>query len=153
MKGSCSGSLLTLTKGRTAIDGLSGRGSGRRFGRSCRRGLGRFFGLGDLGGLLLGAGLGVLARLALLRIHARGALLDAGGIEEAGDAIRRLGTDAQPVTRAVFVELHTVGVVLGEQRVVGADLLEILAVARRAAVGDDDAVIRTLLGATARKPD
>ena len=79
---------------------------------------------------LLGALLGLLARLGLLRVVARGALLDAGGIEEAGDAVRRLGADAQPVRDAVLVELHPLRVVLGQQRVVGADLLDEVAVAR-----------------------
>jgi signal recognition particle GTPase len=41
--------------------------------------------------------------------------------------------------------------ILGEQRVVDANLLKILAVARRAAVGDDDLVIGALLGTAARQ--
>ena len=72
---------------------------------------------------------------------------------EAAESVRRLRANAQPVAGAVFVELHALARILGEQRIVGADLLEILAVARAAAVGDDDAVIGTLLGTAARKPD
>src|SRR5690606_22499647 len=104
-------------------------------------------------GTLLGALLGLLARLALLRVVLRRALLDTRGIEEAGDAVGRLRADTEPVTRAILVELHAVLVVLCEQRVVGANLLEIAAVTRRTAVCHDDAVIRTLLGAAPRKPD
>ena len=112
-----------------------------------------FLGLGDLGGTLFGALLGLFARLALLQVHAGRTLLDAGSIEEAGDTVGRLRANAEPVARAVFDQLHTVGAVLGEQRVIGAYLLEILAVTRATAGGDDDAIIRTLLGAAARKPD
>ncbi len=55
-------------------------------GSSGGRGL-RLFGLRQLGGALLGALLGLLARNGLVRVVARGALLDAGGIEETGDAV------------------------------------------------------------------
>ena len=84
--------------------------------------------------------------LGLLRA---GALADAGGIEEAQDAVRRLGADRQPMRDALGVELHALGQILGQQRIVGAELLDEAAVARGAAVGDDDAVIRPLLGAAA----
>ena len=60
-----------------------------------------------------------------------GALADAGGIEEAQHAVRRLGADAQPMRDAVGVELHALGRILRQQRVVGADLLDEAAVARR----------------------
>ena len=83
----------------------------------------------------------------LVRVVARGALADAGGIEEAGDAVRRLGADRQPVRDALVEQLDALRAVLGEERIIGADLLDEAAVARGAAVGDDDAVIRTLLGA------
>ena len=95
--------------------------------------------------------LGLFARLGLLRVVARRALLDAGGIEEAQDAVRRLGADAQPVRDAVGVELHALGQILRQQRIVGADLLDEAAVTRVAAVGHDDAVIGALLGAAARQ--
>src|SRR5690606_21439753 len=122
-------------------------------GRFLGRSLGGFLGLGGLGGALLGTLLGLVARLALLRVVLRRALLDPRGIEEAGDAVGRLRADADPVARTVLVELHAARIVLGEQRIVGADLLQIAAVAGRTAVGHHDAVIRTLLGAAARKPD
>ena len=71
-------------------------------------------------------------------------LLDSGGIEESKHAVRRLGADRQPMRNAIGVELHPLGRILGQQRIVGADLLDEAAVARIAAVGDHDAVIRTL---------
>jgi hypothetical protein len=82
---------------------------------------------------LFGALLGLLAGLALLRVIAGGTLLDAGGVEEAGDAIGRLRTDRQPMLGAIGVEHDALGVVLGEQRVVGADLLDEGAIARASA--------------------
>src|SRR3546814_11848916 len=75
------------------------------------------------------------------------------GVEEAGNAIGRLRADAQPMLRAVAVQRHALGIVLGEQRIIGADLLDEAAIARGAAVRHDDAVIGTLLGATARQTD
>jgi hypothetical protein len=57
------------------------------------------------------------------------------------------------VARALGVEHDALLVVLGEQRIIGADLLDEAAVARRARIGDDDTVIGTLLGATARQAD
>src|SRR5205085_6491000 len=127
---------------------------GRSFGNFLDLGrLGSFLGLGGLRGALLGALLGLLAGLTLLGVQLGGALLDAGDIEEAGNAVRRLRADAKPVAGAVPVELDALVVILGEQRVVGPDLLQVLAVARRAAVGHHDAVIRTLLVAPTRKPD
>ena len=49
------------------------------------------------------------------------------------DAVGRLGADAEPVAGALLVELDAVRVVLGEQRIVAADLLDELAVAGIAA--------------------
>src|SRR3546814_4260586 len=76
----------------------------------------------------------LFARDGLVRVVARGAFLDARGVEEAGDAVARLGADAQPMLRAVGVELHALGIVLGEQRVVAADALDEAAVARAARI-------------------
>ena len=45
------------------------------------------------------------------------------------------------------------GVVLLEHRIEGADLLDVAAVARRGRVGDDDVIVRALLGAAARQAD
>jgi diaminopimelate decarboxylase len=77
--------------------------------------------------------------------------LDAGLVEHAGDAVGRLRAHAEPVAHAVLDEADAVGIILGEERVVGADLLEVGAVAGRAAVGDHDLVVGALLGATARE--
>src|SRR3546814_19474587 len=55
------------------------------------------------------------------------------------------------MVRAIGVELDALLVVLGEKRVVIADPLDEAAVARAARIGDDDAVIGTLLGAAARQ--
>jgi hypothetical protein len=46
---------------------------------------------------------------------------------------------------AIGVELHALGRILRQQRIVGAELLDEAAVARVAAVGDDDPIIRPLL--------
>ena len=97
----------------------------------------------------LGALLGLLTGLRLLRVVARRTLAEARGVEEAQHTIGRLGADGQPVRDAVGVELHTLGRILRQQRIVGADLLDEAAIAGCAAVGDDDAVIGPLLGATA----
>jgi hypothetical protein len=144
--------------------GLLGGGLGRRgrfgsgLGRSRfldRRGRG-LGGLGGLGGLarpLLGALLRLLARLALVRVVAARTLLDARGIEEAEHAVRRLRADGQPVADAVGVELHALLAVLRQQRIVAADPLDELAVARVARIRDDDFVIRPLLRAASGKPD
>src|SRR3546814_2410512 len=77
----------------------------------------------------------------LVRVVARGAFLDAGGVKEAGDAVARLRADAQPMRGAFAVELHALGIILGEQRVVAADTLDEAAVARGARVSNDDLVI------------
>src|SRR6187401_2707360 len=91
------------------------------------RGLGGGFG-GRLGGGLVGAGLGalerVLAGLALLRVRAGLLLGDAGGLEETGDAVGLLRTLAEPVLHPLEVELDAALVVLGEEGVVGAELLD-----------------------------
>src|SRR3546814_3404608 len=70
---------------------------------------------------------------------------------EARNAVGRLRADTEPMVRAIGVELDALLVVLGEKRVVIADPLDEAAVARAARIGDDDAVIGTLLGAAARQ--
>jgi len=79
------------------------------------------------------------------------ALLDPGLVKHAGDAVGRLRTDTEPIAHAVLNQADAVLVILGEERIVGADLLEIGTVARAAAVGNDDLVIGALLGTTARE--
>src|SRR3546814_5805694 len=99
----------------------------------------------------LGAALGLLAGLGLVRVVARGALTHARRIEEARNAVGLLRADTEPMVRAIGVALDALLVVLGEKRVVIADPLDEAAVARAARIGDDDAVIGTLLGAAARQ--
>ena len=103
--------------------------------------------------ICVGAILGLLAGLALLEVGAFLLLDGTGGFEEARDAVGRLGALVEPVLHAVQVHLDAVFVVLGQQRVIGAQLFDIAAVAWHAAVGGDDAVERALLGATAREAD
>src|SRR5581483_5022939 len=66
----------------------------------------------------------LLARNRLLRIVARGALGEAGGIEETEHAVGRLGALRQPVLNALGVERHALLVALRQDRIVGADDLD-----------------------------
>jgi hypothetical protein len=113
--------------------------------------IGGGFGVCGLLRALFDALLGLLARLTLVGVVARGALADAGGIEEAQHAVRRLCADAQPMRNAVGIELDALGRILRQQRIVDADLLDEAAVSGVAAVGHNDPVIRALLGAPARE--
>src|SRR5690242_17620073 len=143
---------------------FGGRLGGRGLDLFSNHGLGLFLGgslflrrSGGLGGFrflrcaLLKAFLGLLARLTFLRIVARRPLLETGRIEEAQDTVRRLRADAQPMLDAVRIELHALGRILRQQRIVGADFLDEAAVARIAAVRHDNAVIGPLLGASTRE--
>src|SRR5690606_41102730 len=112
--------------------------------------IGSFLSCGSLGGTLFGAFLGLLARLSLLGIVARRSFLDARGIEEAGHAVAWLCTGAEPVTHAVLVQLCARRIGLGQQRVVGSELVEIAASTRPAAAGSHDPARRTPLSAAAR---
>ena len=91
--------------------------------------------------------------LALLGFCLRLALGQARGVEEARHAVGRLRADAEPVLDALEVELDAVGVVLGQQRIVRADLLDVAPVARRGGFGHDDVVVGPLLGAPTREAD
>src|SRR5690606_30937463 len=110
-----------------------------------------FGGVSQLLRLFLGAFLGLFAGDTLVGVVARGALLNACGVEEARDAVARLGADAQPMLGAVGVELDALGIVLGEQRVVAADAFDEAAIARAARIGDDDLVIGALFRTAARQ--
>src|SRR6195952_3128059 len=94
-------------------------------------------------------GLALLARHCLLRIVARRALDDAGGIEETRHAVRRLRALRHPGLDLVHVELQPRLIVLCHQRIEMAETLDEAAVARITRVGDYDVIDRTLLGARA----
>ena len=64
-----------------------------------------------------------------------------------------LRADAKPMLDAVFVQQQPVGMLVRQHRVVAAQLLDEAAVTRAAAVGDDDVVVRALLGASAGEAD
>src|SRR5205085_12212486 len=100
-----------------------------------------------------GSGLALLARHGLFRVVARGALDDAGGIEEAGDAVGRLRALGEPGLHLVHVELEARFVVLRQQRIEMAETLDEAAVAGKARIGSDDVIDRALLGAGAGKAD
>ncbi len=71
-------------------------------------------------------GIGLLGIVALLALH------DAGGIEEAGDAIGRLRALLHPVLDLLEVELEALFLVLRQQRIEVAETLDEAAIARRA---------------------
>src|SRR6185503_6847420 len=100
-----------------------------------------------------GGGLALLARHGLFRVVALLAFDDAGGIQEARDAIRRLRALGEPGLDLVHVELQARLVVLRQQRIEVAETLDEAAVAGKARVGDDDVIDRALLGAGAGKSD
>ena len=82
-----------------------------------------------------------------------GSVGKAGSVEEAQDAVGRLGALLQPGGDLLVVEHHAGRIVLGLHRVVDADLVDEAAVAGGAGVGDDDAVVGALLGAAAGEAD
>src|SRR5579862_6958507 len=116
--------------------------SGRRHTRP-RLSLGGGFGLG----------LALLSRHGLLRVVARFALRNTGGIEEAHHAIGGLRALGEPGLHLVHVELQAGFVVLRQQRVEMAETLDEAAIARKARISGDDMIDRTLLGARASEAD
>ena len=112
-----------------------------------------FSGSGGLGSLFFGSFLGLVAGDTLVRVVAGLALDEAGSVEEALNAVGRLGAVRQPVLGAFGVEHDAVFGILGEQRVEGTQLLDEAAVARRTGVSDDDVVEGALLGASAGKAE
>src|SRR5215207_5070749 len=111
--------------------------------------LGRCFGGGAGGGALLR----LLAGLRFLRVVAGLSLHEAGGVEEAQHAVGRLRALGKPGLHLLGLDGDAGRIILLLHRIVRADLLDEAPVARRAAVGDDDAVIWTLLGARAGETD
>src|SRR3974390_882337 len=124
----------------------------RRFGRlalgcalSDFPAAGRFLRLGRF----LGLRLALLTRDRLLWIAAWLALDDAGRVEEAHDAVRRLRALLHPALHLFEIELEPFGPFLRQQRIEEAEPLDEAAVARRAAVSDDDVIEWPLLGSGA----
>jgi hypothetical protein len=128
-----------------------GRGFDFRFRLGGRRVGGQFGGGGGAVfftlGAFSGAFLGLLARLALGRVVAVGPLHEAFLGQEARDAVGRLGALLDPGFDRFQLQGDADRIVLLEERVVGADLLDETAVAGRVAVSDDDRVVGALLGA------
>jgi len=81
------------------------------------------------------------------------ALGDAEAVEQPQHAIGRLRALGEPSLGLLDVDHQAGRVVLGLQRIEGADPLDEAAVARHARVGDDDAIERPLLGAAAGETD
>src|SRR5690606_8294587 len=94
----------------------------------------------------------LLARLALFRIAALRTRGNAGLIEETQHAVGRLRAMAEPMTHALFIDLHALAI-LRQHWIPGADLLDETAVARRARIGDHNVVIRALLRARPGQSD
>src|SRR5690606_14884301 len=97
-------------------------GSGLFSGRSFLRRVLGFFDGGSLGGLLFSALGGLLARLGLVRVVACVALGQAGGVEETQHAVGRLGANAEPMLGTLGVQHDAAFIVLGQQRIEGAQL-------------------------------
>src|SRR4029077_19702959 len=82
-----------------------------------------------------------------------GALGNAGSVEETHHAVGRLRALGEPGLDLVHVELQPRLIVLWQQRIEMAETLDEAAVARKARIGGDDVIDRTLLGACASKAD
>src|SRR5262249_29550226 len=70
--------------------------------------------------------------------------------QEAMHALRWGSALSEPGLRLVEIELQTVGMIFGEQRIVVAEPLDETAVARAARFRHHDGIMRALLGAAAR---
>src|SRR3954451_2827377 len=95
----------------------------------------------------------LLAGLGLFGVVAGSAGQEALVGEVTEHAVGRRRALGEPGLGGLEVDVPALGRGLVEHRVVGADLLDEAAVARRARVGDDDGVERALLGATTGKAD
>src|ERR1700722_4128241 len=117
---------------------------------SARRSRRGFFGCGRSSG---GALLRLLLRQRLLRIVVRFALGEAKAVEQAQPAFGRLRAFGEPCLGLLLIEHDAAGVVLGLQRIEGADLFDKATVARHARVGDHNAIEGALLCAAAGEAD
>ena len=73
--------------------------------------------------------------------------------EQAIDTVGRLRADGQPVLDAIFAENETVFIAVFEHWVVGAQALNVAAIARHAGIRNNHAVIRAILGTTTGQAD
>src|SRR5579872_3429096 len=128
------------------------RRSGARNLRQRESGCGRFGCLGG-GRRRGGALLRLLARLGLLWVQTLLALGEAKAVEQAQHAVGRLRALGEPGLGFLLIEHEAARVVLRLQGVERADLFDEAAVARRAGVGDDDAIEGALLRAAAGEAD
>src|SRR5438105_4905387 len=91
----------------------------------------------------------LLLRLRLLGILFRQWFDNAGIGKEAVNALARHRPFGNPGLRLLEIEFQPVGVVLRQNGIVVADLLDEAAVARRMGIRNDNGVVRALLRATA----
>jgi len=87
------------------------------------------------------------------RIVARGALGDTGGIEETRHAIRRLRTLGDQALVLSMSSFSRASLSFASSGFEMAEPFDEAAIARKARVGDDDVIDRTLLGACAGEAD
>src|SRR5690606_30589085 len=114
----------------------------RRFSRGFRRRSGSgFFQSGSFFSFSVGALLGFLLRSRFLRFF-RDLRRFAQTVlrQDLGNAFRRLCADAQPMLDALGVQRHASFVARRQSRVIGAQLFQVSAVARLAAVGGNQVV-------------
>src|SRR5919197_1644135 len=115
---------------------------------ACRRAAGGSRGFGSCRGLggFLGLRLALLARDRARRIVARLALHQPRLVEKAQHAVGRHRTFGEPRLHLVEIELETLALILGQQRVEKSEPLDEAAVAWRTAVRNHDVVDRPFLG-------
>ncbi len=94
------------------------------------------------GSLSSGSGLGSLLLGKLLLLLGSGSTLT-DDVDEVRDGVGRLGALSDPLVDLLEIELNGLG---GGQRVVATNQLDEATIATGAAVSDDNAVVRTLLG-------
>src|SRR5690606_27399184 len=92
-------------------------------------------------------------RLRLGRVVASFALEEARIVQEAGNAVGRQCANREPMLRTLKIKHDALGIVLRQQRVGRADLLDEATIAGAARIGDHDAVEGTLLCAATGEPD